>query len=107
MLQRHRSGVAFPELTIEEIMTDPMVCDLMRADHVDPDRFEELLRSLASRSLERRAVVAVQCTDHLQHVIPAELLQPLHAGFWPAKNLELALEDLTVALRERSGIGIT
>jgi hypothetical protein len=40
-------------------------------------------------------------------VIPAELLQSLHTGFWPAKNLELALEDLTVALRERSGIGIT
>src|ERR1700693_3804345 len=58
-------------------------------------------------SLEHRAVVTVQHTDHLQHVIPAELLQPLHTGFWPAKNLELALEHLTVALRERSGIGIT
>ena len=58
-------------------------------------------------SLDRRTVVAVQHTDHLQHVIPAELLQLLHTGFRPAKNLELALEDLTVALREWSGIGIT
>lgn len=39
------------ELTIEEIVTDPIVCDLMRADHVDPDAFETLLRSAAARSV--------------------------------------------------------
>ena len=54
MLQKRRLREEFPELTIEEIMTDPMVCDFMRVDHVDPDRFEELLRSLASRSLAHR-----------------------------------------------------
>jgi hypothetical protein len=54
MLQRRRLRQEFPELTIDEIMTDPMVRDLMRVDHVDPDTFEELLRSLASRSLAHR-----------------------------------------------------
>ena len=44
------------ELTVEEIVTDPMVRDLMRVDHVEPDAFQELLRSLASRSLAHRTV---------------------------------------------------
>jgi len=39
------------ELTIEEVVADPIVCDLMRADHVDPGVFETLLRSAAARSM--------------------------------------------------------
>jgi hypothetical protein len=33
-------------LTIEELLTDPIVRDLMHADRVDPTAFESLLRSL-------------------------------------------------------------
>jgi hypothetical protein len=35
MLQRRRLRQEFPELTIDEIMTDPTVRDLLRVDHVD------------------------------------------------------------------------
>jgi hypothetical protein len=34
-------------------MAEPMVRELMRADHVDPASFEALLRSVAARSLGR------------------------------------------------------
>ncbi|HEX4172224.1 MAG TPA: hypothetical protein VHY82_07065 [Acetobacteraceae bacterium] len=36
------------DLTVEEIMAEPMVRELMRADHVDPVAFEALLRSIAA-----------------------------------------------------------
>lgn len=37
-------------LTVQQVMADPIVRDLMRADHVDPAAFEALLRSVAARS---------------------------------------------------------
>ncbi len=37
------------ELTIEEVVADPIVCELMRADHVDPDALEALMRSVSAR----------------------------------------------------------
>src|SRR4029077_10617597 len=80
---------------------------VVKGEEPAPTRDMEPGIAVDQHSLEHRAVVAVQRTDHQQHVIPAELLQPLHTGFWPPKNLDLALEDLTIALRERSGIGIT
>jgi hypothetical protein len=40
----------YVELTVEEMMAEPIVRDLMRADHVDPAAFEALLRSIAARS---------------------------------------------------------
>ena len=36
------------ELTVEEIVSDPIVRALMEADRVDPEAFEALLRSVAS-----------------------------------------------------------
>jgi hypothetical protein len=36
-------------LTIEELLTEPIVRDLMQADRVDPAAFESLLRSLPQR----------------------------------------------------------
>ena len=35
-------------LTVEEVMAEPIVRELMRADHVDPAVFEALLRSVAA-----------------------------------------------------------
>jgi hypothetical protein len=43
---------AQPELTIEEVVADPIVCDLMEADHVDPQAFERLMRWVAAHSPE-------------------------------------------------------
>ena len=43
MVERRHLREGFPELTIEEMMTDPMIRDLMQVDHVDPDAFQELL----------------------------------------------------------------
>jgi hypothetical protein len=37
------------QLTIEELLTDPIVRDLMQADRVDPMALESLLRSLPGR----------------------------------------------------------
>jgi hypothetical protein len=42
-------------LTVEEVMAEPMVRELMRADRVDPAAFEALLRSVAARSPGRSA----------------------------------------------------
>jgi hypothetical protein len=36
--------------TVEKIMAEPIVRELMRVDHVDPVAFEALLRSVAARS---------------------------------------------------------
>ena len=35
------------DLTLEGALADPMVAALMRADRIDPKRFEDLLRSKA------------------------------------------------------------
>lgn len=35
------------DLTIEEVVKDPMIRMLMKADHVDPRSFETMLRTLA------------------------------------------------------------
>jgi len=43
------------DLTVEEIIAEPIVRELMRADHVDPAAFEVLLRSVAARSPGRTA----------------------------------------------------
>jgi hypothetical protein len=43
---------AHRELTIEEVVADPIVCDLMQADHVDPDALETLLRWVAAHAPE-------------------------------------------------------
>jgi hypothetical protein len=48
------------DLTVEEIMAEPIVRELMRADHVDPAAFEALLRSIAARSPGRAAQPGVQ-----------------------------------------------
>jgi hypothetical protein len=37
-------------LTVQQVMAEPMVRDLMRADHVDPAAFEALLRSVAAQA---------------------------------------------------------
>lgn len=38
-----------PDATVEDIVTDPIVRALMKADRVDPTAFEALLRSRASK----------------------------------------------------------
>ena len=43
---------AQPQLTIEEVVADPIVCDLMDADHVDPQAFERLMRWVAAHAPE-------------------------------------------------------
>ena len=45
-----RPQIAARELTIEEVVADPIVCDLMRADQVDPHALEALMRSVSARS---------------------------------------------------------
>ncbi len=47
-----RSRNAQPELTIEEVVADPIVCELMQADHVDPQACETLMRWVAAQSPE-------------------------------------------------------
>jgi hypothetical protein len=47
-----RPQIAARELTIEEVVADPIVRDVMRADLVDPDAFETLLRWVAAHSSE-------------------------------------------------------
>jgi hypothetical protein len=43
------------ELTIDEVVKDPMIRMLMKADRVDPATFEAMLRSLAHAQGKRRA----------------------------------------------------
>jgi len=50
MCQTNGSHVAYSELTVQQLMAEPIVRDLMRADHVDPAAFEALLRSVAARA---------------------------------------------------------
>ncbi len=38
----------YDDLTIDEVMTDPMIRTVMRADRVEPRQFETLLRRLAA-----------------------------------------------------------
>ena len=44
------------DLTIAEVLSDPVIGAAMRADHVDPRGFETLLRSTARRLDESRHV---------------------------------------------------
>ena len=37
------------DLTLDEVLSDPMIGVAMRADHVDPRHFETLLRATARR----------------------------------------------------------
>ena len=50
MCQTSGSHEAYGELTVQQVMAEPIVRDLMRADHVDPAAFEALLRSVAARA---------------------------------------------------------
>ena len=50
MCQSSASHGAYGELTVQQVMAEPIVHDLMRADHVDPAAFEALLRSVAARA---------------------------------------------------------
>ncbi|MER9232338.1 hypothetical protein NKI56_09575 [Mesorhizobium sp. M0622] len=42
------------DLTIDEVVKDPMIRMLMKADRVDPRSFEAMLRALADEQAERR-----------------------------------------------------
>ena len=50
MCQTSGSHAGFGELTVQQLMAEPIVRDLMRADHVDPVAFEALLCSVAARA---------------------------------------------------------
>jgi hypothetical protein len=43
-----------PELTIDDLLSDPVALSLMRADHVDPIELHGILRVLALRLRSRR-----------------------------------------------------
>jgi hypothetical protein len=57
MCRRRRSHGGNGDLTIEHVLAEPIVCDLMRADGVDPAAFEALLRSIAARPAVPRSQV--------------------------------------------------
>ena len=44
-----------PDLTIEEVLADPLIRRVMRADGVEPAQFETLMRTIASRPARRPA----------------------------------------------------
>jgi hypothetical protein len=48
MCQVQRSQDARSDLTVQQLMAEPIVRDLMQADHVDPAAFEALLSSVAA-----------------------------------------------------------
>ena len=50
MCQAPGSHQGYGDLTVQQVMAEPIVRDLMRADHVDPAAFEALLRSVAARA---------------------------------------------------------
>ena len=51
------------DLTLEEVLADPVIGAAMRADHVDPRRFETLLRTTARRlDRARDPVLPAACT---------------------------------------------
>jgi hypothetical protein len=43
-----------PELTIDDLLSDPVALSLMRADHIDPIELQGILRVLARRLGSRR-----------------------------------------------------
>jgi hypothetical protein len=47
MCRRRRPHDGYDDLTVEDVLAEPIVRDLMRADRVDPAAFEALLRSAA------------------------------------------------------------
>jgi len=50
MCQTSGSHGTYGELTVQQVMSEPIVRDMMRADHVEPAAFEALLRSVAARA---------------------------------------------------------
>ena len=48
-----------PDLTVEEIVADPIVRALMKADRIDPAAFEALLHSIGSKAPAPRERVGV------------------------------------------------
>jgi hypothetical protein len=55
---------------------------------------------------ERRQVVAVQFADDREQLVPAESLQLLHRRIGVAEQIEVALEQRLVTVRERARIGL-
>src|SRR4030095_2614544 len=51
-------------------------------------------------------VVPVQFADQFDQVPPAEFLELLQAALLRAEQTEVALEDLWIALRERTRVGV-
>ena len=49
-----------PDLTVKEIVADPIVRALMSADRVDTAAFEALLRSVAKRLVSRGGVAVAK-----------------------------------------------
>lgn len=55
MCHLHCPDEGYGNLTVGQLMAEPIVRDLMRADHVDPTAFEALLRSVAAREPDAAA----------------------------------------------------
>jgi hypothetical protein len=64
------------------MMAEPIVRDLMRADHVDPAAFEALLRSIAARSPGRTGRPGIQRTQPAW--FPGQIIDE---GLVPAKEI--------------------
>ena len=56
------------DLTIEAALADPVIGAVMRADRVDPQRFEALLRTTARRLESARRASAAPCAATIHQV---------------------------------------
>jgi hypothetical protein len=71
------------DLTIDEVVKDPMIRMLMKADRVDPSSFETMLRTLADAQLRGRKAPPRFLEDHGQS--RSRLLSRVAKGFGQAR----------------------
>lgn len=71
------------DLTIDEVVKDPMIRMLMKADRVDPRAFETMLRSLADAQGRGRKAPPRFLEDHGQS--RSRLLSRVAKGFGQAR----------------------
>ena len=60
-----------PDMTIESALSDPLIRAVMRADRIEPQAFERLLRS-AARTIDRAP----------RPILPVLAARPPRAAFW-------------------------
>jgi len=60
----------FPELSLSDMLSDPIVRDLMAADGVDPDELRAMLRAIAQSLRARTAENGQRLAPIARHGIP-------------------------------------